>query len=123
MYNENEGYALGLSGLEKLMTELKLFSTCSDITVFEFLNKFDAYCTGTQMVKAHKLYNNFLSTPIKAQTASFQQDFDALVDHLKSNYGKIEVISANLLAALERRKKPGDRDLLAQAGPLLAIMN
>ena len=62
-------------------------------------------------MKAYKLYNNFLSTTIISQTASFQTDFDALVDHLKSYYGKIEVISANLLAGLERRQKPGDRDL------------
>ena len=34
-----------------------------------------------------------------------------MITFLRSNYGKIEVISANLLAELERRKKPGDNDI------------
>ena len=44
-----------------------------------------------------------------------------MITYLQTNYGKIEVISASLLAELERRKKPGDNDL--QADSLLAIMN
>ena len=40
MYNENEGYALGRSGLEKLMTEIKRFSAGSNVIVFKFLDKF-----------------------------------------------------------------------------------
>ena len=123
MYNENKGYASGLSRLEKSLTEIKPFSAGSEVTVFKFLNKFNAYCTATRKAKAYKLDNNYLSTLIQAQTASFQQDFDALVAYLKSNYGKIEVISAGLLAKLERQKKPGDRDLPEQAESLLAIMN
>ena len=111
MYKDNEGYALGLSGLEKLMTEIKPFSAGSDITIFEFLDKFNTYCTGSRKAKAYKLYNNYLFVSIQAQTASFQQDFDTLVTYLKSNNGKIEVISDELLAELERSKKPGDSHL------------
>ena len=46
-----------------------------------------------------------------------------MITCLQSNYGKIEVISASLLAELERRKKPGDNDLPERADSLLAIMN
>ena len=46
-----------------------------------------------------------------------------MITYLQTNYGKIEVISASLLAELERRKKPGDNDLPEQADSLLAIMN
>ena len=42
---------------------------------------------------------------------------------MRLTYGKIEVVSANLLAELERRKKPGDNDLPERADSLLAIMN
>ena len=117
--NNNEGYSPGLSGLEKSMTEFKPFSAGSDVTVFEFLDKFNAYCTGSRKAKAYKLYNNYLSTFIQAQMVSFQKYFYALVAYLKLNYGKIEVISAGL----ERRKKPGDCDLQERAESLLAIMN
>ena len=52
LYDENEGYAPGLSGHEKARTDIKLFASVSDITIFEFLDKFGAYCTGTKKVKA-----------------------------------------------------------------------
>ena len=85
MYNNNEGYAPGLSSLEKSMTEIKPFSAGSDVTIFEFLDKFNTYCTGAKKAKAYKLYNNYLSPFIQVQTASFQQDFDALLTYLKVN--------------------------------------
>ena len=123
LYNENEGYAPGLTGLEKSLTEIKPFSAGSEVTVFEFIDKFNAYCLGTKKAKAYKLYHNYLSIFIQAQTESFRHSFDEMITFLRSNYGKIEVISANLLAELERRKKPGDNDLPERVDLLLAIMN
>ena len=122
LYNENEGYAPGLTGLEKSLTEIKPFSAGSDVTVFEFIDKFNAYCLGTKKAKAYKLYHNYLSISIQAQIESFSHSFDDMITFLRSTYGKIEVISANLLAELERRKKPGDTDLPEHADSLLAIM-
>lgn len=46
----------------------------------EIMDKFTAYCTGSRKVRAYKLYNNYLTSSIQAQTASFQQDFDARVE-------------------------------------------
>ena len=80
--------------------------------MFEFIDKFNAYCSGTKKAKAYKLYHNYLSISIQAQTESFRHNFDAMITYLQSNYGKIEVISANLLAQLEKRKTPGDNNLL-----------
>ena len=108
-----------MTGLEKSLTEIKPFSARSDVTVFEF----NAYCLGTKKAKAYKLYHNYLSIPIQAQSESLRHNFDEMITFLRSNYGKIEVISANLLAELERRKKPGDNDLPERADSLLAIMN
>ena len=73
VYNDNKGYAPGLSGLEKSMTEIKPFFAGSDVTIFEFLDKFNTYCTGCKKVKAYKLYNNYISPSIQAQTASFSR--------------------------------------------------
>ena len=72
LYDENEGYAPGLSGHENALTDSKPFTAGSNITIFEFLEKFSAYCTGTKKIKAYKLYNNYLSASIQAQTASFK---------------------------------------------------
>ena len=44
LYDKNKGYAPGLSGLEKATTDIKPFSAGSDVTIFEFLEKFSAYC-------------------------------------------------------------------------------
>ena len=107
LYNENEGYAPGLTGLEKSLTEIKPFSAGADVTVFEFIDKFNAYCVGTKKAKAYKLYHNYLSISIQAQTESFSHNFDEMISFLRLTYGKIEVVSANLLAELERRKSPG----------------
>ena len=123
LYNENKGYAPVLTGLEKSLTEIKPFSSGSDVTVFEFVDKFNTYCSSTKKAKAYKLYHNYLSISMQAQTESFKHDFNAMITYLQSNYGKIEVISANLLAKLERRKKPGNNDLPERADSLLAIMN
>ena len=60
LYYENEGYAPGLTGLEKSLTEIKPFSVGSEVTVFEFIDKFNAYCLGTKKAKAYKLYHNYL---------------------------------------------------------------
>ena len=109
--------------MEKSLTEIKPFSSGSDVTVFEFIDKFNAYCLGTKKAKAYKLYHNYLSISIQAQTESFNHNFDEMISFLRLTYGKIEVVSANLLAELERRKKPGDNELPERADSLLAIMN
>ena len=116
-------YAPGLSGYEMATTDIKPFTAGSDVTIFEFLEKFSAYCAGTKKIKAYKLYNNYLSTSIQAQTASFQQDYDVLIKFLKTTYGKIKVISGGLLTELEKRKKPAYSDFQEQAESLLAIAN
>ena len=125
LYDENEGYAPGLSGHEKATTDIKPFTAGSDVTIFEFLEKFSAYCAGTKKIKAYKLYNNYPSASIqaqtasiKAQTASFKQDYDELIRFLKTTYGKIEVISGGLLTELEKRKKPADNDFQEKAESL-----
>ena len=87
LYNENEGYAPGLTGLEKSLTEIKPFS--ADVTIFEFIERFNAYCSGTKKAKAYKLYHNYLSISIQAQTESFKHNFDAMITYLQRNYGKI----------------------------------
>ena len=123
LYNENEGYAPGLSGHEKASTDIKPFAAGSDVTIFKFLEKFSAYCAGTKKVKAYKLYNNYLSASIQDQTASFQQNYDELIKFLKTTYGKIEVISSGLPAKLEKRKKSADTDFQKRPESLLAIAN
>ena len=52
LYNENKGYAPGLTGLEKTLTEIKPFFAGSDVTMFQFIDKFNAYCSGTKKAKA-----------------------------------------------------------------------
>ena len=42
LYDENEGYAPGVSSHEKATTDIKPFSAGSDVTIFEFLEKFSA---------------------------------------------------------------------------------
>ena len=123
LYDENEGYAPGLSGYEKATTDIKPFSAGSDVTIFKFLEKFSAYFAGTKKVKAYKLYNNYLSASIQAQTASFQQNYDELIRFLTTTYGKIEVISGGLLTELEKQKKPADTDYQKRAESLFAIAN
>ena len=81
-----------MNGHEKARKDIKLFIAGFEVTIFEFLENFSAYCAGTTKIKAYKLYNNYLSASIQAQTASFQQDYDAFIKFLKTNYGKIEVI-------------------------------
>ena len=52
-YQENEGYAPTLTGLEKALTELKPYAADSDMTIYEWADKFNAYCSGTKRAKAY----------------------------------------------------------------------
>ena len=45
LYNKNQGYAPGLTGLEKSLTEIKPFSAVSNVTIFAFIDRFNAYCS------------------------------------------------------------------------------
>ena len=63
LYDKNEGYAPGLSDLEKATTDIKLFSAGSDVTIFEFLEKFSAYCARMKKVKAYKLITTTCRRP------------------------------------------------------------
>ena len=74
-------------------------------------------------MKAYKLYNNYLSASIQAQTAVFQKDFNTLISSLKTNYGKIKVISGGLLTDPENCKKPVDNDFQERVESLMAIVN
>ena len=120
LYDENEGYAPGLSRHVNATMDIKPFTAGSDVTIFKFLEKFSAYCAGTKKIKAYKFHNNYFSASIQAQTASFQQNYDELIRFLRTTYGKIEVISGGLLTELEKRKKPADTDYQERAESLLA---
>ena len=75
--------------MEKSLTEIKPFFAGSNVTIFKFIDRFNAYCSGTKKAKAYKLYYNYLSISIQAQTESFKHDFNTMINYLQSNYGKI----------------------------------
>ena len=62
LYDENEGYAPGLSGHEKATTDIKPFTASSDVTIFEFLEKFSAYCAGTKKIKGSECCGHRIKT-------------------------------------------------------------
>ena len=52
LYDENKGYAPGLSGHKKATADIKPFTAGSDVTILEFLEKFSAYCAKAKKIKA-----------------------------------------------------------------------
>ena len=94
----------------KLFEGLKQFTESSELSVFEFIKKFERYTAdkGSKQQKAALLYDQYLDKTLQLKAVDLRHDYDGLTSWLCSHYGKPRVMCKNLLKALTSSTPPAD---------------
>ena len=94
----------------KLFEGLKQFTESSELSVFEFIKKFERYTAdkGSKQQKAALLYDQYLEKTLQLKAVDLRHNYDGLTSWLCSHYGKPRVMSKNLLKALPSSTPPAD---------------
>ena len=88
---------------EKLFSSLKKFSDKSDMSVFEFIAKFESYTKskGDEYKRADLLYNEYLDREIQERVVQFKTDYQAMKRCLFSTYGNVRNITNKLFSKIK----------------------
>ena len=88
---------------DKLFSSLKKFSNKSDMSVFEFIAKFESYTKskGDELKRADLLYNEYLDREIQERVVEFKMDYQAMKKCLFSTYGNVRNITSKLFSKLK----------------------
>ena len=94
----------------KLFEGLKKFSETSELSIFEFIKKFERYTAdkGSKLQKAALLYDQYIDKTLQLKAVDLRHDYDGLTNWLRLHYGKPRVMSKNLLKALPSASPPAD---------------
>ena len=94
---------------ELLCHKLEKFTENCDISIFEFINKFEVFvCSGfeSKIARAFLLYENYLDTVIQEKTFDLRENYDKLIARLKEMYGKPVDIVNNILNRVMKLNPP-----------------
>ena len=106
LYQSN-GYHLK-SQSSKLYETLEKYSQQSQIGIFEFISRYEAYTKDFEIEaeRAELLYSKFLSSNIQVEVIKYKSDYSALKAALLHRYGDFKTITSNMLLPLSKEKKP-----------------
>ena len=96
-----DGFSNPLSG--KSILDVGLFTEQSDISIFEFIRKFEfAQCSGqgTKSERATLLFEKHLDGPIKDKFFDLRDNYDSLVSSLKQTYGLPTMMCKNIMKSI-----------------------
>lgn len=95
---------------KKLYSGLKKFGEDSELHIFEFLSKFEAYTAehGTAKERAELLYDHYLQKEVQLELVDKQTDYKAMRKWLISRFGDIKVITDNILKTVAKEFLPGE---------------
>ena len=94
----------------KLYDTLKRFHDNSEINIFEFLEKFEAYTEekGTARERAIMLYEQYLSKEIQMMLVERKDDYQLMRTWLITRFGDVKIMTENILKTLSRETIPSD---------------
>ena len=95
---------------EKLFSTLKPFKENSQMSVFEFLHRFEAYTfgKGDELKRADLLFNEYLDHEVQERVAQYKQDYNMMKKALVTVYGNVRTITANIFNSLLKETLPSD---------------
>ena len=95
---------------EKLFSTLKTFKENSQMSVFEFLHRFEAYTLGKgdEHKRADLLFNEYLDPEVQERVAQHKQDYGMMKKALVTAYGNVRTITANIFNSLLKETLPSD---------------
>lgn len=118
-----DGELYNLSNHRDSSVDIGKFSANGEQTIFEFLGRFDNYCSGTSSVRADKLFRDHLSDSIKNKIPNLRTNLVAIKEYLVREFGKLETIVEQIFAELERKRVPSSCTMLQRYQILNAITN
>ena len=95
---------------KKLYDGLKQFGEDSELHIFEFLQKFEAYTEeqGTAKERATLLYEQYLHTNIQLELVDKSTDYSYMKKWLIKRFGEVKVITDNVLKLVSKERIPTD---------------
>ena len=95
---------------KELFSGLKKFTEDSEISIFEFLRRFEAYTSdrGDQQKRADLLFNEYLHRSVQDSVIEYRQDYDLLKNALINIYGDVRKMTGNLLNRVIKEHIPTD---------------
>lgn len=94
----------------KLFEGLKRFTATSDINIFEFLAKFEAFTEekGTPKERATLLYESYLQKEIQMMLIAYREDYQKMRTWLITRFGDVKVMTDNILRCIINDRIPSD---------------
>ena len=94
----------------KLFEGLKKFSEKSDINIFDFFAKFEAFTEekGTAKERAALLYESYLQEDVQMMLIEHKEDFQKMRSWLINRFGDIKVMTDNILRNISKDRIPSD---------------
>ena len=104
----SKGYYLK-SQASSLHSSLPCYSKESQMNIFEFIRKFEAYAVDYEIdaEKTELLYSKFLCSEIQEEMIKFKGNYNRLKEALFHKYGDVHSIAKNLLSTVSSITKPG----------------
>ena len=95
---------------EKLFSSLPKFTESSEMSIFEFLKKFEAYTLsrGDEHKRANLLFNEYLDRDVQETVMQYKSDYSRMKMCLIETYGKVRRITANIFNRLLSENIPAD---------------
>ena len=95
---------------EKLFSSLPKFTESSEMSIFEFLKKFEAYTLsrGDEHKRANLLFNEYLDRDVQETVMQHKSDYNRMKLCLIEAYGKVRRITANIFNRLVSENIPAD---------------
>ena len=86
----------------KLFEGLKKFTATSDINIFEFLSKFEAFTEekGTPKERATLLYESYLQKEIQLMLIDYRENYQKMRTWLITRFGDVKVMTDNILRCI-----------------------
>ena len=99
-----------ISADTKLYEGLGKFGDDSDMNIFEFLGKFEAYTSeqGSAKERATLLYEQYLQRDVQLELVDQAHDYKLMRAWLLSRFGEIKIITDNILKIVARKELPED---------------
>ena len=95
---------------KKLYDGLKKFGEDSDIHIFEFLKKFEAYTEeqGTAQERAVLLYEQYLQKDVQLELVDKAENYNLMRQFLINKFGDVKVITDNIIKVVAKENIPDD---------------
>ena len=120
-WKDDELYNVSTQGNSS--ANIGVFSANGELTIYDFLERFENYCCGTTSVRADKLYSDHLSPQIKAKIPHLRMNLHGIKQYLITEFGRMEIIVEQIFSELERNRVSPNCTIVQRQSILASMTN